>query len=65
MSGLFMDLRPGDTIRINGDTFLTLEKKSGQSARLRFVGPTEVELMRSARQMKQTALNLPAATTGD
>ncbi len=63
--GLFMDVGPGDAICIGGNTWITVEKKSGQRVRLRIIGEAEVELMRSARQMKQTALNLPAATTGD
>ncbi len=60
-----MDVGPGDAICIGGNTWITVEKKSGQRVRLRIIGEAEVELMRSARQMKQTALNLPAATTGD
>lgn len=67
MSGLFMDVGPDDAICIGGSTYITVEKKSGQRVRLRFIGEAEVELMRNARKLKQArvALNPPAVATGD
>lgn len=40
---LFLDVGPDDQLRI-GDTIVTLERKSGKRARLKIVGPDEVEM---------------------
>ena len=61
---LFMDIGPNDTICVGGDTYITLEKKSGQRARLRIVGDTPIELLKEGRKV-QRPLNLPATSTGD
>lgn len=69
MGGLFIDIGPDDLVRI-GDTVVSIERKSGSRARLRIVGPAEVELQKKAR-LKQatrpdgTPYNFPAADTGD
>lgn len=62
---LFLDVGPGDVIRIGEDTYVSVEKKSGKSARLRVVGTKEVELMRARRAQAQAAQNTPAVNTGD
>lgn len=36
---LKLEIRPGDTISIGDDIFLTLERKSGQTARLAITAP--------------------------
>lgn len=64
--GLFMDVGPGDAICIGGNTWITVEKKSGQRVRLRIIGEAEVELMRNARKLKHNMpLNPPNPATGD
>ena len=64
--GLFMDVGPDDAICVGGNTYITVEKKSGQRVRLRIIGEAEVELMRNARKLKhKTVLNPPATDTGD
>jgi hypothetical protein len=45
---LFLDVGPNDVVCIDG-TYVTIERKSGQRARLRFVGPADVELVRQGR----------------
>lgn len=63
---LFIDVGPDDAICVGGDTYITVEKKSGQRVRMRFIGRAEVELMRNARKLKHKAmLNPPATETGD
>lgn len=67
MTGLYIDLGPDDVVRI-GDTYVTLERKSGARSRLRIVGPAEVELMRKAKLLREAAaapLNTPRVDTGD
>lgn len=64
--GLFMDVGPDDAICVGGNTYITVEKKSGQRVRLRIIGEAEVELMRNARKLKHnTPLNPPNPATGD
>ena len=43
---LFLDLGPGDVLRVGEDAFITIEKKSGQRARLRITGSADVEMKR-------------------
>ena len=43
---LFLDLGPNDVLRVGEDTFITIEKKSGQRARLRITGSGDVEMTR-------------------
>ena len=67
---LFLDISTDDVLQINENTFVMLERKSGQRARLRIVGPSRVELLRNAKHLEKTGpvqqtLNLPAANTGD
>lgn len=45
---LFLDVGPNDMLRIN-DTIVTVERKSGSRARLRILGPAEVELVKFDR----------------
>lgn len=62
---LFLDVSIDDVLRIGG-TFVTLERKSGQRARLRIIGPAEVELMRNAKHLEKSGpANPPATQTGD
>lgn len=65
MSGLYLDLSPGDAVRIGEDAYITVEKKSGRVARLRFVGLEDVELLRARRPRATTLPNPPAVDTGD
>lgn len=62
---LFLDAGPGDVIRIGEDTYVSVEKKSGKSARLRIVGTKDVELMRARRAQQPAPRNPPAVDTGD
>lgn len=59
---LFLDVGPDDVLRI-GDSFVTLERKSGSRARFRIVSTSEVELMRKAR-LKQDADTAQAKKAG-
>lgn len=43
---LYLDLGPNDVLRVGEDTFITIEKKSGQRARLRITGTGDVEMKR-------------------
>ncbi len=66
---LYLDVGPNDVIQI-GSAFVTLERKSGQRARLRIIGPSKVELLRNAKHLEksgpqQEPLNPPATETGD
>lgn len=51
---LVLDVGPSDALRV-GDTYIVVERKSGSRARLRILGPAEVELMRNSRQEVETA----------
>lgn len=46
---LFLDIGPGDELRIGDGAVLTLEHKSGRRARLRITGEADVKLVRDAR----------------
>ncbi len=41
---LYLDLGPNNILRVGEDTYITLEKKSGQRARLRITGTGDVEM---------------------
>jgi hypothetical protein len=61
MSRLSLDLKPNETISINGGAIrITLVKKSGQLARLEIVAPedTDIELPRrgAEQQARKSAL---------
>ncbi len=45
---LVLDVGLSDALRV-GDTYIVVERKSGSRARLRILGPAEVELMRNGR----------------
>lgn len=65
---LFLDVGPGDVLRIGNDIAVTVEKKSGARARLRIIGPksVDVELIRKAELPKDNdGFNYPAVETGD
>lgn len=58
---LFIDVGPGDALRV-GDSYVTIERKSGARSRLRIVGPEEVELLRDLSRDSVAALvsaNIP------
>ena len=62
---LYLDVGINDVIQL-GDTFVTLEHKSGQRARLRFIGPSKVELLKNAKHLERSGPpNPPATVTGD
>lgn len=62
---LYLDVGPDDMVRI-GNTIITIERKSGQRARLRIIGPDEVELTKRNAVPAQLPLRLPPAdNTGD
>ena len=50
---LFLDLGPDDVLRVGEDTFITIEKKSGQRARLRITGSGDVEMTRKSEDTGQ------------
>lgn len=64
---LWLDVGPDDLLRIGGDMFVSVERKSGSRARLKIMGPAEVELVRNAklRETQHRMQNPPRANTGD
>tara|TARA_Y100000296_G_C5093122_1_gene215946 strand:+ start:430 stop:636 length:207 start_codon:yes stop_codon:yes gene_type:complete len=48
MSVLKLEIKPGESIEIGDNVTLTLEEKSGQTARLSFDAPREVSIRRKA-----------------
>lgn len=46
---LFLDIGVDDALHIEGGMVLTLERKSGQRARLRIEGPANVEMVHGGR----------------
>lgn len=46
---LYLDVGLDDVLLV-GDTYVTLERKSGTRARLRIIGHAKVELMRNAKR---------------
>ena len=63
---LYLDVGINDVIQIAENTFVTLEHKSGQRARLRFIGPGKVELLKNAKHLERSGPpNPPAVDTGD
>lgn len=46
---LYLDVGPDDVLRVGEDLVITVERKSGSRARLRFSGPTRVELEKKGR----------------
>jgi hypothetical protein len=62
---LWMDVGPEDLLCIGGDTYISVERKSGARARLKIVGKAEVELLKKRRMIEAPAANAPRADTGD
>ena len=54
---LFLDLGPNDILRVGENTFITIEKKSGQRARLRITGDGDVEMKRKPAADDRGAIN--------
>lgn len=49
---LFLDVGPEDALRV-GESWITVERKSGSRARLRIMSNAEVELIRNAKRLPQ------------
>jgi len=47
---LFLDVEPGDAVRIGADTVVRVERKSGQRTRLRIDSEYKIELDRAAAE---------------
>ena len=63
---LYLDVGTEDVLQLDGNTFITLERKSGQRARLRIISPSKVELLRNAKHLEKAGPpNPPAVDTGD
>lgn len=64
---LWLDVGPDDLLRIGEDMYVSVERKSGSRARLKIIGPAEVELVRNAklREAPHRAPNPPRVNTGD
>lgn len=60
---LYLDVGPDDVLRI-GESFLTIERKSGARARLRIMSTSEVELMRKARLRQDAEKAAPEPAGG-
>lgn len=56
MSGLYLDLAPGDSVVLENGMTITLEHKSGRRARLRLNGDTAAQLKRSAASAAKAPL---------
>jgi sRNA-binding carbon storage regulator CsrA len=41
---LLLDVKPGERVAIGDNVFLTIEKKSGQQARIAFDAPKDVKI---------------------
>jgi sRNA-binding carbon storage regulator CsrA len=50
---LFLDLRPGEAIRIGGEARVAIEEKSGQRVRLRVEAEGSVPIVRDDIKIKQ------------
>jgi len=61
MGVLWLDVGTDDILRIDGDVAVTLERKSGSRARMRFDGPGKVELVRRGRSVQDAAEPLVGA----
>lgn len=48
---LWLDVGLNDVLRIDGETTVTVERKSGSRVRLKIMGKREVELLRNARDL--------------
>jgi hypothetical protein len=46
---LFLDVGPDDVVHVGDDLLITVERKSGSRARLRFDGAAAVELVKRGR----------------
>lgn len=46
---LFLDIGPGDELRIGDNAVLTIEHKSGRRARIRITGEADVELVKDTK----------------
>ncbi len=56
VSALTLEIRPGEQVLIDGGRVaVTLEHKSGQVARLKFLAPKSVEIHREARKNNSVA----------
>lgn len=65
---LWMDVGPEDLLCIGGDTYISVERKSGARARLKIVGKAEIELIKKSRikdAPSKPAANSPRTDTGD
>lgn len=65
---LWIDVGPSDLLCVGGDTYLSVERKSGTRVRLKIIGKGEVELMRNSKMRlvpSEPPLNPPRASTGD
>ncbi len=54
----FVDIRPGEVVRIGADTLVTLEHKSGQRARLRIDSKESVSHLKAV-DPKETTVPAP------
>lgn len=61
---LWLDVGPDDLLRIGDDMYVSVERKSGSRARLKIVGPAEVELTKK-RLVNGKPANPPRTDTGD
>ncbi len=52
---LFLDVEPGDVVRIGADTVVQVERKSGQRTRIRIDSEYKVQFNRAGKAERPTA----------